>query len=232
MTLYFTNYSSRVICLNINGGEWFFLQPRQTMPITQLDESTIKVVIKGDCESYVSKSVLKSKMYHLAIESEYILSNVNSGDMFSVTREKIQFSGNTFYDRLFLFAENITVISETNRVLGDEKIKRAFNKSWLIYVFLTGSLATLSGGFITLSFVGLVLLFFFGWKFFALYFVSLYVFLIAANWIIDKIWCAIGKKGFNMKDEKKEFYSYFEKEYITNYYSTSDRVPYMGDVEN
>lgn len=127
MTVYFTNRCRHIIILNIDDGEPVLLQPFETKPIARNDSDVIKILAKRNCES-----TKKSSMYHLIIETKYHFTGVIDGTVFTITREKIQFSLKASYDRLFLWATNASYLSENHKVVSEEKMKKAFDKSRLI----------------------------------------------------------------------------------------------------
>lgn len=225
MTVYFTNRCRHIIVLNIDDGEPVFLQPFETKSIARNNTDIIKVLAKRDCES-----IKKSSMYHLVIETEYLFSDVSDGATFMVTREKIQFSLKASYDRLFLCATNANYLSETHKILTEDKIKKAFNRS-LIIDFIFDTVILSPKLIIVLLLAGISLTFIWGWRIAVLYFPLAFLFIGALNWLIDKFWRVIGKRAFKIEDEKTEFYKCFENDFIKNYYSDMNRTPFMGNVE-
>lgn len=225
MTVYFTNRCRHIVILNIDDGKPVFLQPFETKPITRNDSNVIKISAKRDCES-----TKKSSIYHLVIETEYLFSGVCDRATFTINREKIRFSLSASYDRLFIWTTIANCISETHRIVAEEKIKKVFNKSRL-GEFIFDSIMTSFRLIIILIFVGISLTFIWGWSIAVVYFPLAFLFIGALNWLIDKFWRTIGKKAFKMEDEKTEFYNYFENDFIYNYYSDVSRTPFMGNVE-
>lgn len=228
MTIYFVNHSRHILVLNIDDGEPIFLQPFETMPIVRKESDTIVVSLKRNCESYAEK---RKTIYHLILETKYCFSGVYDGEAFTISREKIQFSLNAYYDRLFLFASNATYLSENHRVFGEEKVKKTFSKVGLsdllfdTFIFSPGAL-------IVLIIIGIVLTLNWGWKFAIVYFPLALVGAVIITRLISGSVDVIGNKVFNIEDEKKEFYSYFLNDYIKNYYSNSQRTPfYKGKIE-
>lgn len=231
MTVHFTNHSSHIVILSIDDGEPIFLQPFKTIQVVRNKSDAIKVLVKRSGESFISKGIIKGTMYHLVIETEYHFFDVCDGEVFDITREKIRFSMNAFYDRMFLSATNASFVSETHKVLTEEKIKKAFNKSWLIELLLVGPLDKLTGVFILSLIVGIVLMFSWGWKVSIAFFTVAYLLLVIVNWLMDKFWGLIVKKAFKIEDKKKEFYDYFNNEFIKCYYADVERTPFIGNVE-
>ena len=164
------------------------------------------------------------------IETEYHFSGVFDGAVFTIIREKIRFSLNATYDRLFLQAANVSYHSETHKVVSEEEIKKVFNKSRL-FDFIFDTFMASPGLIIILLLAGISLTFIWGWRIAVIYFPLAFLFIGALNWLTDKIGEMIGKKAFKMEDEKTDFYNYFENDFINNYYSDINRTPFMGNVE-
>lgn len=225
MTVYFTNHCRHIVILIIDDGEPVFLQPFETKPIARNDSDVIKILAKRDCES-----IKKSSMYHLVIETEYLFSVVSEGAAFTINREKIRFSLMAYYDRLFLWTTNVKYVSETYKILAEDKIKKTFDKSQL-FEFIFDAVMASPGLIIVLLLVGISLTFIWGWRIAVVYFPLAFLFIGALNWLTDKLWNLIGEKAFKMEDEKMEFYRYFENDFIKNYYSDIERTPFMGKVE-
>lgn len=226
MTVYFTNHCKRMIILNIDDGESIFLQPFETKSICRKDSDVIKILAKCDCES-----AKKSSIYHLVIETEYLFSGVSDGATVAITREKIRFSLRASYSRLFLRATNTNCLSETHRVVAEDKIKKMFNKS-LRNDFIFDSLMASLKLILVLLLVGISLTSIWGWRIAVIYFPLAALFVCTLNWLNNKLCRRIEKKAFKIEDEKTEFYNFFENDFIKNYYSDMNRTPFMGKIED
>ncbi len=225
MNIYFTNNCSNFIILNIDDGEPVFLQPFEKKLITRNDLDSIKILAKRNCES-----TKKSAIYHLVIETEYVFSDVSDNTTFIITREKIQFSLNASYDRLFLQSSNAKIISEKHKILAEDKIKKTFKKS-RFGEFVFDTLMFSPALLVALILAGISLTFIWGWIITIIYFPLAFLFVGILNWLIDKLCIAIGKKVLKTEDENIEFYKYFENDFINNYYSNANRTPFMGNIE-
>jgi ABC-type multidrug transport system fused ATPase/permease subunit len=226
MKVCFANHSRHIIAITVDDDSSVLLQPFENIALVRKDSDTIKILAGRNCES-----MKKSATYHLVIETEYIISNITDGMVFNIEREKIRFCIDAFYDRLFLKSSNALILSEKHKVRTEERMKAAFNKSNLIRMFLTGPLESLTELFVLMLIAGIVLAFFLGWKFFVGYFSISYLILIVFNFLLDKFCETIFKKVFKTKHKKKEFYDYFEEEFIRNYYADANRIPFIGSVE-
>lgn len=225
MRIYLTNSCKYNIILIIDDNQHILLQPFETKKIIYNGSVNIKFVIKRDCES-----IKKSSMYHLVVETEYLLSDIPEEATFTITREKIQFSLNAYYDRLFLLTPNAKYISETHKIISEDKIKKAFNKSRFTD-FAFESIILSPGLIAILILIGILLTLIWGWKFAIVYFPLALLFVGILNWLTKKFWDVIGKKAFKMDDDKTEFYKYFSNDFISKYYSNISRVPFMGKVD-
>lgn len=227
MNITFINSCNHSIALKIDDTVSVCLQPRETTSVTRQDAETMKLTACRTSESVKIKSV-----YHLVIETEYVFFNVSANDTFYITREKIQFSPNASYDRLFVQPSIAATekISENHRISAEEQMKRIFAKEmrgdFIFDTFLFSSTLI-----IFLTGIGIRLTSLFGWKVALVYFPLEILFVVALNLLIDKLWRGVSKKVFKVDDDKTEFYRYFENEFITDYYSNADRTPYMGHIE-
>jgi hypothetical protein len=66
-----------------------------------------------------------------------------------------------------------------------------------------------------------------GWKIAFLYSIVVYIFLVLTNVIIKKIMGSLFKKHFSF-DEDKIFFEYLDQDYITQYYASVNREPFLG----
>ena len=227
MNITFINGCNHEIALKIDDTVSVCLQPRETTSVTRQDAETMKLTVCRTSESVKIKSV-----YHLVIETEYVFFNVSDNETFYITREKIRFSLNASYDRLFVQPSIAATekISENYRIPDEEQMKRIFAKEMrgnFIFDTIWAFLALI----IFLTGIGIRLTSLFGWKVALVYFPLAILFVIALNLLIDKLWRGASKKVFKVDDDKTEFYRYFENEFITDYYSNADRTPYMGHIE-
>ena len=237
MTIHFNNKSSHTAVLTVDDDEQMFLRPFETATVVRKDSDVIKTVVKCNGESAVSKekfnskSIVKTTVYHLEIETEYFFSGISEGEIFTISHERIRFSRNAAYNRLFLFATNASYHSEAHKVISEKKIKKAFNKPRLMDIFIFDLLFASPGLSVVLLVVGISLTFIWGKRLAFVYFPIAYLFLVSFNWLIGRLVEVVFKRAFKVDDEKKEFYSYFGNEFIKNYYSNTERTPFVGEIE-
>lgn len=213
MTIIFHNSCKYSVILNVNTESPIVLESNEKKAITQSDLSSIKVFIRRNCNSKKEAS-----MYYLILGVEYIFSNVSDGEMFVITREKIQISLNTFYDRLFLAPTNACCSSSTYKIMGEKEIKRIYKKTLRSDSFFEMTL-DLIGLIIILLLVGIVLLFAYGWKVAIIFCFIALLFVFALGCLINMVWKIVEKNIFKFPSEKEEFYNFFKNDFIENFYS-------------
>lgn len=59
--------------------------------------------------------------------------DIKSDETLRVVREKIHVEGNVYYDRVVLKSQTAEYHSEANKILGENEIKKKFNKARLRY---------------------------------------------------------------------------------------------------
>jgi hypothetical protein len=226
MNINFLNNCGYVVIVNIESGESVEIQPYCSISITCAKADKLNILVKRNITSQVRKG-----KYTLMLETKYTFTNVTDGEIFKITREKVRVNLNVYYDRLFLTSEKSVYLSESYNVIDNEKIKKSFDKSQLIHFLFIEPLEYLTGLFIALLVLGIVLSYIFGWIFAIIYFLSAYIFLLVIQWFSDNIFTQILNKGFKTDDDKKEFYKCFENEFIMRYYSNPNRTPFMNEIE-
>lgn len=231
MTVYFNNHTRHIVIINTDDGESIFLQPYETIPIVRNDSDVIKVLVKRNCDSYIYKHVMKSPMYHLVIESEIIFSGVSDGEVFNISREKIQFDLQSYYDRLFVLPNNAVNYTETHKIVAAEKIKTAYKKSHLRYIILFVPLEYTPMAVFWVFIGSIVTKVIWGWTVSIIFFLTAYLILIFLNVFLASLTNKILKKLFKFNSPDKDFYNYFENEYIKNYYADTKREPFFGNIE-
>lgn len=212
MQITFYNECDYVVHLYIESKDIIIIQPHDKAVMKTI-KSGIKVCIKRNIISYKKKN-----KYNLVLEVQYQLINVHDNDIFRITHRKDKIEGNVYYDRLFLNSDNAICAKEVYSVLGAEEIKKKFNKAKKKYRFLISPFENLTGLTILLIMFGIILGSKLGGKFMIFYFPAIYLFLIFVDWILERTSQFIFGKIFKLRDYKTEFYSFFESEYISNYY--------------
>ena len=229
MTIYFLNRSKHIVLLRVDEDTPVILQPIATTPVEIKGADVHKITVQRDCESYVSKKI---RMYNLVIQTEYLVSGVSNGEMFMITREKIRVSLNVSFDRFFLLATDIAILSETHKVLAERKMIRAFNQYWVAHFLFWGPFTNSPSFVIFLPILGIGVAHFWGWRAGAVCFLAGYFLLVALCWLIERFWRSVEKKALKAEDEGKELYIYLQNGFFNRYYSNDERTPFGGHVEN
>ncbi len=234
MTIVFTNRSRYAVLLRLNDGDPAVLQPFVPTPVVSKESAVVKAAVRRDGRSYIKKWSLSGPSYHLLLETEYQLSSVPDGEKVDVTREKIRFSPNAAYDRLFLRPGNAVCLSQAHRVVGEEKIKRAFVRDhWVECLLFKPLLLLFFESFpytIPLVIGGIVAAIFWRWQYVAAIFLALYLLVLGGNALADAIFSKLDRES-SWKHEKEEFYQLFQPAFLQEYYAMSDREPFSGTVE-
>lgn len=213
MKLKFYNDCEYVLLLSMESGDIIKIQPHSMVTI-KCEKNDSHICIKRNILSFKKKN-----KYTLVLETQYKVTNIHDNDIFRITREKVCVEGNVYYDKLFLNSETARCIMEINNVLGGQEIKKKFQKSRIRYKLFISPFECLTEFAVLLIILGIILGYKFGWKLVVIYFPIAYLFLIAVDWILERINQFIFHKAFNVEDEKTEFYHFFENEFIMRYYS-------------
>lgn len=231
MNITFKNQCNHFVVINIDDTEPMLLHPFETKTISRKGCDIVKIRANRNSESRRSEYT-----FDLVVETEYIFSEVANNAVFTIIREKIRFSENATYDRIFVSSQNAQKETENYRILSEDEIKKAFKKEEHSLLFLDVILEPKLT--ILLIVVGLAILLNFGWKIAVLYIPFAVVFLLSYIRLADKAAEVISVKAFNKlfkrndKTEKKEFYEYFENDYITAYYASPNRTPWTENPKD
>lgn len=213
MNITFSNDCEYVVHLSMESGDRNKIQPHSRV-VVNCENNESFICIKRNVLSFKKKN-----KYTLVLETQYKITNIHDNDTFRITHEKVCVEGNVYYDNLLLNSETAICTMTANTVLGEEEIKKKFHKSQIRYNLFISPLECLTGLTILLIILGIALGCKFGGKLLTIYCPVAYLFLIALNWVIEKINQFIFYKAFKMEDEKTEFYHFFEHEFIMKYYS-------------
>ena len=215
MQITFYNDCDYVVNLSVECESIIIMQPRDKA-VVNCEKNDIHVCVKRNSVSYKKKN-----KYTLVLETQYQFVNVHNNDLFRITYGKERIEGNVYYDRLFLDSDNAMCTMELHNVLGDEEIKKKYNKSQKRYRLFISPFENLTGLVILLTILGIILGNKLGGIFLIIYVPVAYIFLLFIDWFMEKIIQLIFGKISKLKDEKTEFYEFFENEYIINFYSNS-----------
>lgn len=172
-------------------------------------------------------SFIKNDLYHIVLSASYSCSNIDNNSEFIITREKIRFAYNAFYERFFMKSSSAICTLKEIRPLDEEKLKSKFKKNKKRKFFLSEPFEDFLALPMLLIIIGIVLLCSLGWKIALLYSIFAYILLILINVVIKRIIKTVFKKHFSF-DEEKMFCEYLKQEYISQYYASENREPFLG----
>lgn len=203
------------------------LPPYETRRISSLEADNMTLVVKIDGES---EAVKEKSYYKLLVETKYIFANLEENTEFFITRERTPFAVTASYDRLFLRSSSGQCIGETHRIVDEPKIKEVFESKQKREALLD---AVMSSPFLTVAVIILPILLAlcWGWKIGLIAFLLLLAFWGIVNILSNLFTDGILAKLVGIPSDKREFYRYFESDFIGNYYSTAKREPLYGEVE-
>lgn len=227
MICFLHNDCGHILNIKIDYSVPFYLQPYETKSISVPGADTITMIVKLDRKSEAMKG---KEYYQLIIETEYVFADISENAVFHITRERTPFALTASYDRLFVHLSDGMCVKETHRIVGEEKIKKMFSKHRGQDAFLDAVMSSpgLVAGTILIP---IFLALFLGWKTGLIAFVVLLAFWVSTNVFGDLFVNGFLNKVLGTPNEKKEFYRYFESEFICQYYSGKERVPVYGEIE-
>lgn len=224
MQITFYNECKYIVHLSIESQDIIQIQPHG-MVVVNCEKNDSVICINRNILSFKEKN-----KYILVLATKYKVTNIQDNDIFRITHEKVHIGLNVYYDKLFLNSETTRCTMEGNNVLGEDEIKKKFHKS-RIKSRLSASFFEAPASTIFFIILGIILGCEFGWNLAVIYFPAVCLWLIAFDVVIEKIIQLIFHKAFNMEDEKTEFYKFCKNEFITKYYSDSERTPFMEKIE-
>lgn len=227
MNTTFCNHSASVVSLKIDAGDPTYLQPNETRIVAVSSGEKMTVAVRRNCES---EAVKDKSYYRLVVETEYVFENIAENAMFHITREKTPFSLTASYDRLFVETTDGDCANEKNHIVGEERMKEMFRRSKkrdiLLDALMTSPLLT-----VCVVLIPIILTVIFGWKIGLIVLGAMLAFWAIVNVISNFLLGVLFNKVVGIPDEEKEFYGYFESNFITEYYSKHDRSPVYGEIE-
>lgn len=223
MIIVFKNMSKSSLKIHINTEYEINLFPYDEK-IVDLDllSSEISISLSPNKDS-----IIKNDLYHIALRVLYSCSVLENNAEFIITREKIRFAYNAFYERFFMESPDAICIPKEIKPLDEGNLKRKFVKYKKRKFFLSEPFEDFMGLPLLLIIIGIVLLFSFGWKITIVYSIFAYVLLVIINVVTKKIMKNFFRKHFSF-DEEKIFYEYLQQDYISKYYASESREPFLG----
>lgn len=209
MNLLFYNECEAAVSVSVDSGAAVCIAPQGSLAAVCENADAVVISVGRDAESNRKKGD-----YTLVLATEYRFSNIKENEAFHISGEKIRAGLNVYYERLLLTGETARCEEQTHRVAGERKIKKRYQRARLWDMFLIDPFLCAPGVALAAVVGGIVLLHFFGWKPALILVLAVYVLLLAISWSCEHIVGVFFQKAFHQKSGKKEFYRYFEKEFI------------------
>lgn len=223
MVLVFKNTSKSRLRLHIDGKHQSTMLPYEEKSINlDLPNGELHISIFPD-----KKSTIKNDLYHIVLNTSYFCSAIQNNAQFVITREKIRFAYNAFYERLFINSSGATCTVKEITPVDEKNLRSQFQRNKIKKFFLSGPFEDFLALPLFLVIIGIVLLISFGWKIALIYTIFAYAFLVLLNSVIKFFLKTILNKRFSF-DEDKEFCEYLQPNYILQYYASEDRKPFLG----
>lgn len=225
LSVQFINYCNYTVRVIIDDIQIIVIEPHKT---AQIEHPQINKITVSVCTNNMK---LKNKgKYTLIIDAIYNFKDSTSCTVFSITYEKIRVNSIIYYARLFLTGNVPYTCTEEFSVAHKKQIKRNFLISKFLTFLFIQPFENFPALVILSTVISVAASHFYGWKYFLLLLCILYIFIIALVGIVNILINLIFNKN-KIPDKTKEFFSYFESENIKKYYSNSDRIPFMGEIE-
>ena len=224
MKLSFKNKSRYAAVISIAGVD-YIVSPRESKIIEHSVgcELEISVSLRG-------KTEFKGDLLYISLVSTYRYTQIGEYCEFTITREKIRFSPNAIYERMFLDADHASFESVSYAAKGVKSIDDLYRRYNTVKTLLFAPFDDLIGGTASLFFLGLCLSFAFGWRFALIYFPIAYLVTVAISFFTQNLVNSSVKRKFGF-DEVRDFQEYLDPAYISAYYMMPNRKPFLGKID-
>ena len=214
MFLTLVNHTADVVYVKVNDSENVMINVYQSSTLECSQEMVMTIYIASSVDSHRKKG-----KYILTVNTEYGVCNVKEGDRITIIDKKIPIEPNVFYRKMYLIGENIQVCFENNYISAEKKMKKIFHRLLVLRKLFISPFECFTGLAVFLLTLGVAFCCVSGWKILWVYLPSAYLILLLFDFIAECVFKLI-KKGIKLKsDERKEFYSYFENNTITEHCS-------------
>lgn len=225
--------------VKIKGYSDMIINPSDKTKVELHNSDIFKIQIRSNKESYKMKKIVG---YCLIINVEYDLSGISDGTEIIIKREMIMVGADIHYDRFFLVGvDKAKILSEKISIIDENKIIKRYKVDFWKHIFIYNLIDNIFSIILItiLIFMGISMARFFGIYFFLVYILLTYLAIVIYSWIIKIIIQKLFSRFIYKKKEdldiyisKKNFYLYFQEDFINNYYSNLDREPYLpGKIE-
>ena len=223
MIIVFKNMSRSSLKIHIDTVYEINMSPHE-VKLLDLDLTNCQINISL---SPNKNSSIKNDVYHIVLNASYSCSGLENNSEIIITREKIRFACDAFYERLFIKAPNATCVPKEIKPLDEEDLKNRFVKYKRKKLFLPEAYVDFFGFPLFLIILGILLLISLGWKVALVYSVLAYFLLVIINVASKKIVKNFFKKHFSF-DKDEVLYEYLKQDYISKYYASENREPFLG----
>ena len=236
MIIYLRNNTRKACIVQINDGEIITVNPFEYKSFENIEGDNVRIYI---CQKNGSHFQKKEGLYNLVIESTMQFTGIKDGEIFNISREKIRFCLDCFYDRFFITSESAICIAENHKISDENRIKKKYKRNRFISECLIDPLISLALEsifyFIPIIIIIIIIISLFGWMGLLIITSIFFIFMMLINMIAvfigERFFGYLSNKIFKDLYGKKEFYSYFDNKFIVSYYSNKSRTPFFGEVE-
>lgn len=235
--IHIANASSQCVIVDINGSGECSIPAGQSISSDLCYPETITVTLRHQTESYT-----KSDDAHLNLVTTYTLSLGNDARL-TVVREKIRFDLNGYYDRFFLSAQGAQILSIHNEASNVEGVRKGLKRYQILEATLIEPpLDLLIDPFIGFGIIGGLVFYialivlssiFHLWSYVLLVYAGLWLLFAVVGLVSDKTLRLFTRKvGILDETALTQLSKWTDPVWINQYYSQSDRKPFMDSVEN
>lgn len=235
--IHISNQSSQCACLTIDGQDAQTLLPGQARSYALPSVGTALITVKHRENSYA-----KADIAHLMVASSYTVALKDALSL-TITREKIRFDLDGYYDTFALSAPDGEILGTTYSVSNVDGVRKQLKRHRLLSLLITDPLSDLLlDGIVDFGCFGSVLFYigvaiaasiFHLWKYVILGFLALWALSAMAGWIVDITGTSLFKKT-RLRDESSlaQLDKWTDPAYIAEYYAQPQRTPVVGKIEN
>ncbi|MBQ3017306.1 MAG: hypothetical protein IJD79_11040 [Clostridia bacterium] len=207
------------------AGVNYIVHPRKSKIIEHSTSRDLEISI-----SVHNKTKFKNNLLYISLVSNYRYVWIGEYCEFTITREKLRFSSNAIYERMFLGSENACFAGVSYAAKGVKSIDDLYRSYNIVKALLFAPFDDLIGGTASLFFIGLCLSFAFGWRFALIYFPIAYLVTVAISFFTQNLVNSSVKRKFGF-DEVRDFQEYLDPAYISAYYMMPNRKPFLGKID-
>lgn len=222
--IHLSNGSSQNVLVKINSEESCVIGSHEKQTF-ELSGNQITVSLRPTHPSRYQKGAA-----HIGIETNYRIEDVSEGETLEITREKIRFCEEAYYDRFFLAGKDGMAAASGFSAVDTDALKRGFRRRQITDILFWGPFEAMDIPTFLLLLSAPILIYFLGWKLAFGILAFLWILMIAAGWIgrkiLAKVFPKLAKEGWDQKD----FAYYCSSEGIRDYYALPDREPFAGEI--